>query len=330
MEEKKCRMIQTKIQNDTILKQLDKSVELNSVATVNIQRKLIEPANIRKIDSINRQDTLSENILPPKLKDQRSNVVTTSVQKTNRSSNDSIVRLESKTPELMFTEIAKSEIILPEKKLDRNRPDWAVGIFILAFIIFATVRLFFNKFLNQLISASVNYSTATRLFRERSLNIRHGAFRLEVLFYIILSYFIFQAGAEYGYSFNDSSWISYLQILAAVVFYFLGKRVLYSIIGFFTESVSSTQEYLFNLNQYNRILGLLLLPISLIINFTPLANPRILFVMGLILIVIITILSLLRGARILLMQHLSIYYLILYLCTLEILPLVYILKLVLE
>lgn len=324
-------MIETTLQSDTLLKQLDKAVDLKSVNSIKVERQLIEPAKMRLVDSITKRDQEKElkQELPQPALGRRIEQPRVETQTEAKVDSDTIVVLPPKPIQATTTEIVKPEIILPEKKKTRDYPDWSIGVFILALIIFATVRIFFNKYLNQLFNAAFNYPTASRLFRERSLNILHGSIRLEILFYVIFSYFLFQAGIEFGYNYQLSTISTYLIILSAVVIYFIGKRILYYMIGFFAEGLPATREYLFNSNQYYRVLGLVLLPVSLVINFATFPNMKFMFYIGIILILIVYLLLLLRGARILLMKHFSISYLILYLCTLEILPLVFVYKLML-
>ena len=326
--ESKSRMIQTALQNDTILRQLDSKVELNSAPAIKIQRQLIQPENIRLVDSISKADSARAQKKKAPLKIQSfqepvQEIVTDSVI-VEETVEDSITI----APEIK-TVVEKPEVILPEKKIDRQYADWSIGIFVLALILFASVRIFFNKYLNQIFTSAINYPSASRMFRERSVSLLHGSFRLEVLFYVVVSYFLYQAGLEFELSLFTNSFTTYLSIFGGVILYFIGKRVIYYLIGFFTESMPSTQEYFFNINQFNRIIGILILPVSIIINFASLSNPKSLIYFGLSMLIIAYILSLLRGARILLSKHFSIFYLILYLCTLEILPLVYLFKLLL-
>ena len=324
-------MIHTAFQNDTILKQLDKAVNLKSVDGIQVQRQLIEPSKIRLVESIGRRDSIrsSEQETSKPAQQLKKTNVKEAYQVETFSGMDSIVAIVPKSIQATAEKITKPEIRLPEKRISNDEPDWSIGLFIFVLILFATVKLFFNKYLNQLFSASINYSTSLRLFREGSLNILHGSFRLEILFYIVFSYFLFQIGQEFGYSYKLTSLTSYFIILGGVVAYFSGKRIVYFLLGLITENKLPTQEYLFNFNQYMRVLGLILLPVSLIINFVSLSNLRILFLIGIVLVFIVYLLALLRGARILLTKHFSISYLILYLCTLEILPLVFIYKLLL-
>jgi hypothetical protein len=230
---------------------------------------------------------------------------------------------------LLTEEPVKPQIILPERKIERNSPDWQMGVFILALILLGSVRLFFNKYLGQLLSATVNYITASRMFRERSLSLVHASFRLDIMFYIVFGLFIFHALQVFDITLHPVGIISYLFILGGLLAYFGLKKFAYYLQGNISRTVQETLEFLFNMNIYNRVTGLFLLPVSLIVAFTPLAEPEFVIFAGISVICIFYLLLVLRGAKILMKKHFSIFYLILYLCTLEILPLLFIYKLIL-
>jgi hypothetical protein len=230
----------------------------------------------------------------------------------------------------LYTVLKGVEVVFPGKKVTRTNPDWLVGLLVLMFLIFATVKLIFNKYLSQLVQSTINYSTFNRLFRERYFNLFHASFRLDVIFNMTLALFGYQFLSLYkinlGYS---KSYYVYLACLGIVIGYFTAKRILYYLIGILTESKQEIQEYLFSITVFNRVLGLFLLPISAIIAFIPLSQVEPLLFAGLGIIIISYILSLLRGAKIFLKKQFSISYLILYLCTLEFLPLLLIYNLLL-
>jgi hypothetical protein len=223
----------------------------------------------------------------------------------------------------------KIGLALPEHKLERYSVDWTIGVLLLAFVLFTSVRLFFARYLSQMFDAAINYATASRLFRERSVSLTHAAFRLDLVFLLILSLFLFQIfGKQLDFGINNS-FLKFLVVLAGVIVYFGLKQALYSVQGKLTETNSETQEVLYNVNLYNRIVGLALVPVTLILAFSRLQNPKIIVGIGGIMVLVCYILLVLRGLKILLRKDFPIFYLILYLCTLEILPLFYIYKLVL-
>jgi hypothetical protein len=228
------------------------------------------------------------------------------------------------------TVLKNIEVVFPGKKLVRNNPDWLVGVVVIAFFLFATVRLGFNKYLTQLAHSTVNYSTFTRLFQERYFNLLHASFRLDIIFNTILPLFLYQFLSTYRLTpLVKGSFNIYLICIATVIGYFLFKKVAYFLTGIMTESSREIREYLFSISVYNRMLGLFLLPVTAIIAFVPVYQPEMFLFLGLGIIVVFYLLALRRGAKIFLRKHFSILYLILYLCTLEFLPLLLIYNLLL-
>ena len=222
----------------------------------------------------------------------------------------------------LHTVLKGVEVVFPGKKMIRNNPDWMIGVLVISFFLFATVRLIFNKYLSKLAQATVNYSTFTRVYRERYFNLLHASFRLDIIFNFIIALFTYQILNAYKINFGiKNTFQIYLICLGTVIGYFLVKRVLYNLTGVLTESTQEVREYLFSISVYNRILGLFLLPITAVIAFVPFYHPELFLLAGLGIIAIFYLLSLRRGAKIFLRKHFSILYLILYLCTLEFLPL---------
>ncbi len=317
------------MQNDTLLKQLHQAVEINSSPKLDVSRQLISPVHFRRVDSISKADSMdavSREFIP--------------VLKKNRSLDDlyghqdaynmsPVTAIQPAEVVWLTEEVGKPTIVLPERKIERNTPDWMIGIFILLLALLATIRLFFSKYLEQLFSSTINYATASRMFRERSFSLTHASFRLDVMFYLVFSLFIFQTFETYLFGIQLISIVKFAIILAGVTVYFGLKRLAYFLQGSISDSLPETQEFLFNMNVYNRILGLFLLPVSLIIAFAPLRNAQIAIVGGVLVTAAFYFLLIFRGVKILMRKDFSIFYLILYLCTLEILPLFFIYKLVL-
>jgi hypothetical protein len=223
----------------------------------------------------------------------------------------------------LHTVLKRVEVVFTGKKVVRTNPDWLVGVLLLSFLLFASVRLIFNKYLSQLIQSTINYSTFLRSFRERYFNLFHASFRLDLVFSLILGLFGYQFLNAYKISLGASkSYYTYLICVGVVIGYFISKKIVYYIIGVLTESRPEVQEYLFSMTVYNRVLGLFLMPVTATIAFVPLTQVEPILYAGLAVIAIFYLMSLIRGGKIFLKKHFSISYLILYLCTLEFLPLI--------
>jgi len=230
----------------------------------------------------------------------------------------------------LHTVLEKVEVVFPGKKIFRSNPDWLIGVLVLSIILFATVRLIFNKYLSQLIQSTTSYSTFTRLFRERYFNLLHASFRLDVIFSLVMSLFFYQLLNNFKINMGFSkSYTVYLICLLIVIGYFTAKKLIYFILGVLTESTSEVNEYLFSIAVFNRVLGIFLLPVTAIVAFVPITNAELVLIGGLVIIGIFYLMSLIRGGKIFLKKHFSISYLILYLCTLEFLPLLLIYNLLL-
>jgi hypothetical protein len=112
----------------------------------------------------------------------------------------------------------------------------------------------------------------------------------------------------------------------AVVLYFTVKKLLYRLLGSIFIDAADTNEFLFNLDNFNRGTGIVLFPIVGLIAYFPSENPMIAVFLGVFTTLIFYFMLLKRGISILLKKQFPIFYLFLYLCTLEFLPLLLIYK----
>jgi hypothetical protein len=168
------------------------------------------------------------------------------------------------------------------------------------------------------------------MFREKNYSILHGAFRLEVLYYIVLSVFIFQVIVLVSAEKTLFSLLFYAKTLVAVVLYFLGKKLAYHALGSIFIDANDTREFLFNMDNFNRGAGIILFPVVALIAYYPSDDPMIAVFLGVLTCLVFYVMLLKRGISILLKKQFPIFYLFLYLCTLEILPLLLIYKIVVD
>ncbi|HSO85840.1 MAG TPA: DUF4271 domain-containing protein [Draconibacterium sp.] len=208
--------------------------------------------------------------------------------------------------------------------------DWLTGILFFAFVLLASVSAGYSKYISTLFQSLINYPTAFRMFREKNYSILHGAFRLEVLYYIIFSIFIFQVIVLVSSGNALFNWIIYAETFGAVVVYFLGKKLAYQALGSIFIGASDTREFLFNMDNFNRGAGIILFPIVALIAYYPSENPMIAVFLGVFTTAVFYVMLLKRGISILLKKQFPIFYLFLYLCTLEFLPLLLIYKIVVD
>ncbi len=206
--------------------------------------------------------------------------------------------------------------------------DWMVGILLFTIVLMAIVRFSFSKYLHKVLDSILNYQTASNLLSEKNMRNLRGSIFLNFLFFVNLALFLVQY-AVYILSLNQESnnFIFFLYSFLILIIVYSGKAILIRLIGYIFGAKKESKEYLHTVFIYNKNLGIFLLPIIISVPFIALYATSILLNIGLSITLIFYIFRLFRGFKILFRQHVSIFYMILYLCALEILPLLMIYKL---
>ncbi|NOU59842.1 DUF4271 domain-containing protein [Marinifilum caeruleilacunae] len=217
------------------------------------------------------------------------------------------------------------------KLIARSQSDWMVGVSLFIVILMAVIRFSFSKYLQRLIDSILNYQVSNNLFLEKNMRNLRGSIFLNGLFFINISFF---AVLYYKFIYSDTgvetSILSFLIALAGLLLIYLGKFIVLRTIAYIFDGVKEGKEYLHTVFIYNKNLGIFLLPVTLSVPFIAEYAAYFLLNTGLVLGIIFYLLRLFRGIKILFRKHVSIFYMILYLCALEILPLLVIYKLLIS
>jgi hypothetical protein len=220
------------------------------------------------------------------------------------------------------------QLVLPSRQIEQPASDWFTFIIVLSFMVFTSVKFTFGKYLSNLFHSIINYSAASRLFREQNISLRQGSSRLEILYLLVFALFAYQLSQHFGLEIPAEDFMLFLICILVLGLYFLLKISVYYLVGTIGETRTETNEYLFNMRNHHKILGIMLLPVVCFIAWAPDPLPLYSMVAGVVLAVVIYLFMLGRGTKILLKKQFSIFYLFLYLCTLEILPLVLFFKVI--
>ncbi|MCF8359049.1 MAG: DUF4271 domain-containing protein [Prolixibacteraceae bacterium] len=200
-------------------------------------------------------------------------------------------------------------------------PNWSVFSMLFMFALLASMRHTSDNYLAQLFQAQFKKGTISRLFREKVSNLSHVTFRLDILFYMVSGLFVFHFLQTLDTGFQSKSFIVYLACITVMVLFLSVKFLLYRLSGLLFDSYTETRKYIFYTKTGNRLLGLLLLPLVITAFFTGALFTKILLFLGGAIAAIVSIVNVFRGIEIVAKKVFSIYYMILYLCSLEILPL---------
>jgi hypothetical protein len=120
-------------------------------------------------------------------------------------------------------------------------------------------------------------------------------------------------------------WFAFFMIIVIAITL---RHFICTSVGNISGREDAFREYLYGIYQMYRLLGLIYFILIIIISYTTLIPAKTCFIIGLFVVSVLYLLRILRLLIIFIKRHISIFYFILYLCALEILPAVVLFKFV--
>lgn len=214
-----------------------------------------------------------------------------------------------------------------EPKIIQSQPGgmWIHILLFSSFTMLVVLRVFDFRRLLLLVQGFARASSVATLYREESAIASRVSFFLLLNYLLMASLFVWHAmGVIFG-SYPDP--LNIVWIGVAIISAYIIKIVSTSVIGFLFEMRESAQEYIYNIILFNKTVGLVLFPIVLCLSYAQQIPQKWLVGAGIGCWAIVLIYRLLRLSVIgLAVRRVSLFYIILYLCTLEILPFVILVK----
>ena len=247
---------------------------------------------------------------------------------------DSIRKKENFQP--VFTEEIPhkphSKTYLLHKNIQADlTPDWIFFIIIILLVIVSWLRIFNAKYLVNNFKALVNYQLANKLLKENNIIQRRTSALLHFIYFFSGGLYLFLLFVHFQWNpFHLSSFILFLVLTGFLIFLFLLRVLLMKLTGFVFVRNELFSNYLFNYFLTNKALGLILIPLSLAIAYSSGILTEIFVYISLSVVLSAYILRLLRTILFVLKNEVLLFYLILYLCTVELLPFLVILKVILS
>ena len=209
------------------------------------------------------------------------------------------------------------------EKIQIHQPTWYFIYLVILIGIFAWIRLYYGNIFIQTVQASANFRVANRFFKDNSL-LQNQIDRLLYLFYFLsMAFLLFYLELRidqrpYGLM---GSYL-YLFNLGLLIGVFLARLILLNIAGFLFNRVKIMREYLYNIFIFNKLSGLLVLPLTFILVYIRGTLQGMFFIFIIFVLSVIVIMRLIRGVVFSYRKEVLFFYMFLYLCALEIAPLV--------
>ncbi len=218
--------------------------------------------------------------------------------------------------------------IAPELRLSPNLyEDWMLLVFFITLLNIAYVRIAYKRRLQRLFSSLLRLQILRQVMREE-LVFSHRASVLLFLNFVLLSSLLgYLAFKFYGWLLPMGLGLStYLIFVMFVALLYFGKLILVRFLRWLFADHGLMREYLFEVFLVNKVIGLVGLPIALALTFLNVAGLHPIFLALAALIFMSLMFRTFQGLLIAAAYPVSRIYIILYLCTLELLPFLVIIK----
>jgi hypothetical protein len=212
------------------------------------------------------------------------------------------------------------EILL---KAATHPPTWYFIYLFLLTGFFAWIRVYYGNIIIQTVQASVNFQVANRMFNDNNL-LQSQLDRILYLFYFLsMGFLLYYVELRIGLApYGLRAWGLYLFNLALLTGIFLGRILMINLAGMLFNRIRLLREYLYNIFIFHKLTGMLVLPLLFLLVYTRGILQEVFFWLTVIVVCSIFLMRVIRGVVFSYRKEVLIFYMFLYLCALEIVPLV--------
>lgn len=224
----------------------------------------------------------------------------------------------------IFNTTSKFEELNPQPFEAYHQPFWVPAMLLLALILLAWVKLFFWRRMQMIFRGVFARNYANQLIREGNLFRERPGLILFIVYLLVMAMWAYQALALFNIGYNFPPWMMYVMLFAFFLALWFFKVVMVNGLSLLFNTSQHSHHLLTNMFLYNLFLGMVLLAVVCLMSY---ASLYWFFYISLFIISLTYLIRIIRSAMIgFNMIKFSVFHLILYLCTLEILPLIVLAK----
>ena len=209
--------------------------------------------------------------------------------------------------------------------------DWYFVIIVVILVFIAWIRVAYSKYITTLFISSYSFQSASKNYQEKSIINRRVGYLFDIIFFISGALFLLQLYHFYDKDFLDTNNFGIFAIsfafLAALV---LLRVMIMTLIGHIFDRFELFKSFLYHYYIFTKVIGIILLPFMAALPYTSGLIHNILLYSALSLVGLIFFLRAVRIIMFIRKNVLLLFYLILYLCTVELLPFAVIIKVILS
>jgi hypothetical protein len=213
------------------------------------------------------------------------------------------------------------------QKIDTSY-DWVFIPSIIGLVFLASIATFYRKYFGLLFESIFYRYSNNKILNEKNSNYQRLTFILDILYVISFSLAIDQIVKGLGVFSPPSSmkYIIFLVFVGLLIVLKLFRVLIFKLSAIFSNHKVFLKELLNSSSLYTRTLGIILVPLAFIMAYSSPTLNIVCVYTTIVLIIIMLILRTISMIRSFILGGISIFYFILYLCALEIVPLLIIIK----
>ncbi len=199
--------------------------------------------------------------------------------------------------------------------------EWMIGVVVFIVVVLAYTRMVYAKRLSRLFNSMVRIQILRQVMREELVFSHRASVLLLINFVLIMALIVYLGGVYFEWSFLDEGGLAKFMIIAGIIAgVYIGKLLLSRIMRWLLGDNGLIREYLFELFLINKATGVVLLPLAICLVFVNIGKLN--WIIGFVTFIItgFFVFRIIQGLRLTTSYRVSWVYIILYLCTLEILP----------
>lgn len=219
----------------------------------------------------------------------------------------------------------------PQSKID-SYSGWITILLLSCAVIIAYLKATYSKRFVEFFRAVLDMRFASQLVREEKVLSQRVSVFLMLIFFFSSATFLLLLNQYFNTQFfSGNNLVVFCKIAASIFLLFFIRVIIFELTGFIFNAQNEFSFYNFHLFLFNKALGLTLLPLLIFMVYAKSSFQGIFIYTGIILFAISYIARLIRGINIGLgKQGFNKLYLFFYFCTLEILPAVFLTKVILR
>lgn len=166
-----------------------------------------------------------------------------------------------------YYNFAGKPIVMQVRERQGRNKDGLFYFMIGLFLYFALIKIFFGKYVNNIMTLFFRVTMRQQQIREQVLQTPLASLLLNILYFIAGGLFMAFVAGYYQIAPVKNFWLLAAYCSAFLVIIYLGKFILLQIVGWIFNVRAATDTYIFIIFLVNKMIGIVLLPVLLLMAF---------------------------------------------------------------